>query len=92
VREDKIAALGIRLKRWVSFHGISLNVEPDLEHFSGITPCGIDDPRYGVTSLTDLGRIISMEEVDSALRTSFEAVFQVETVRAPSPDLTGLLV
>lgn len=80
-REDKIAAIGIRLKRWVSFHGISLNVEPDLEHFSGITPCGIDDPRYGVTSLSDLGRIISMEEVDASLRASFEAVFDRKTVQ-----------
>ena len=86
-REDKIAAIGIRLKRWVSFHGISINVEPDLEHFSGITPCGIDDPRYGVTSLVDLGRIISMEEVDSALRGAFEEVFGESTSRVDPPAL-----
>ncbi len=86
-REDKIAAIGIRLKRWVSYHGISLNVEPDLEHFAGITPCGINDPRYGVTSLVDLGQIISMEEVDSALRSAFEMVFEERTVASPPPDL-----
>lgn len=68
--EDKIAAIGIRLKRWVSLHGLSLNVEPDLEHFAGIVPCGIAG--HGVTSLADLGRIVAMPEVDMAL----EAVFQ----------------
>ena len=72
-REDKIAALGVRVSRWVSFHGISLNVAPDLGHYSGIVPCGIAD--QGVTSLLDLGQIVSMEEVDSALRASFEARF-----------------
>jgi len=86
-REDKIAAIGIRLKRWVSFHGISLNVEPDLEHFQGITPCGIDDPRYGVTSLLDLGQIIGMPDVDAALRSAFETVFDARTCQAPPPDL-----
>jgi len=85
LREDKIAAIGVRLKRWVSFHGISLNVEPDLSHFGGITPCGIDDPQFGVTSLMDLGRIISMEEVDTALRASFETVFDRETKQCPPP-------
>ena len=89
-REDKIAAIGIRLKRWVSYHGISLNVEPELDHFTGITPCGIDDPRYGVTSLVDLGQLISMEEVDTALRAAFESVFEVETVRAAAPSLSPL--
>lgn len=84
-REDKIAAIGVRLKRWVSYHGISLNVEPDLTHFSGITPCGIDDPSFGVTSLMDLGRIISMEEVDTALRTSFEKVFSLKTIKTEPP-------
>ena len=74
-REDKIAALGIRLKRWVSFHGISLNVEPDLSHFSGITPCGISDPRYGVTSLVDLGLPVTMADVDAALKSAFERIF-----------------
>lgn len=74
-REDKIAALGIRLKRWVSFHGISLNVEPDLSHFSGITPCGISDPRFGVTSLVDLGLPVTMADVDAALKSAFERIF-----------------
>ncbi|MFT5774064.1 MAG: lipoyl(octanoyl) transferase [Hyphomonas sp.] len=85
LREDKIAAIGVRLKRWVSFHGISLNVEPDLEHFSGITPCGIADPRYGVTSLVDLGIPASMGDVDIALRDAFEAVFGSQLVVVPSP-------
>ncbi|MGX6647555.1 lipoyl(octanoyl) transferase LipB [Maricaulaceae bacterium MS644] len=74
-REDKIAAIGIRLRRWVSFHGIALNVEPDLSHFGGITPCGISDPRYGVTSLVDLGLPVTMDDADDALKTSFEAIF-----------------
>ena len=79
--EDKIAAIGVRLKRWVSFHGISLNVEPNLEHFQGITPCGIADPRYGVTSLHDLGLPVDMADADEALRRAFENVFD----RATSP-------
>ncbi|MEO1324472.1 MAG: lipoyl(octanoyl) transferase LipB [Pseudomonadota bacterium] len=82
LREDKIAAIGIRLKRWVSFHGISLNVEPDLEHFTGITPCGIDDPRYGVTSLVDLGLPIGMDDADAALRQAFETIFEAQTTPA----------
>ena len=73
--EDKIAALGIRLRRWVTFHGVSLNVEPDLSHFSGIVPCGIAQAHFGVTSLVDLGRPVTMPEVDSALRRAFEGVF-----------------
>jgi lipoyl(octanoyl) transferase len=73
--EDKIAAIGIRLRRWVTFHGISLNVEPDLDHFGGIVPCGISATRYGVTSLVDLGRPVTMPEADSALRAAFEQVF-----------------
>jgi lipoyl(octanoyl) transferase len=84
-REDKIAAIGVRLKRWVSFHGISLNIEPDLEHFSGITPCGIADPRYGVTSLIDLGRPVSMDDADAALRRAFETIFDSSTLIAPPP-------
>jgi lipoyl(octanoyl) transferase len=71
--EDKIAAIGVRLRRWVSFHGVALNVDPDLEHFSGIVPCGVR--RYGVTSLVDLGQPVSMPEVDSMLRAEFERVF-----------------
>ncbi len=73
--EDKIAAIGIRLRKWVSFHGISLNVEPDLSHFSGIVPCGIAEQKFGVTSLVDLGIPVTMPEVDSVLRSTFEAVF-----------------
>lgn len=71
--EDKIAAIGIRLRKWVSFHGISINVEPDLEHFTGIVPCGISD--FGVTSLVDLGLPVTLEDVDVALRQSFETAF-----------------
>src|SRR3954462_7406291 len=77
--EDKIAAIGIRVRRWASFHGISLNVEPDLSHFDGIVPCGIRG--YGVTSLVDLGIPVSMPEVDANLRGAFERVFG-ETVAA----------
>ena len=71
VREDKIAALGIRLRKWVSFHGLSINVDPDLGHFSGIVPCGIRD--HGVTSLVDLGLPVTMADVDVALKRTFEA-------------------
>jgi lipoyl(octanoyl) transferase len=71
--EDKIAAIGIRLRRWVSFHGFSLNVDPDLEHFSGIVPCGIRG--YGVTSLVDLGLPVMMSDVDIHIRNAFEGVF-----------------
>jgi lipoyl(octanoyl) transferase len=73
--EDKIAAIGIRLKRWVSLHGIALNVAPDLSHFAGIVPCGVSDPRYGVTSLADLGRKVAMPEVDAVLRREFGRLF-----------------
>jgi lipoyl(octanoyl) transferase len=72
-REDKIAAIGVKLRRWVSFHGISLNVEPELDHFSGIVPCGIRE--HGVTSLVDLGLPVSMDDADAALRLSFQRVF-----------------
>lgn len=71
--EDKIAAIGIRLRRWISFHGIALNVEPDLSHFGGIVPCGISG--YGVTSLVDLGLPVTMADVDMALRDNFDRVF-----------------
>ncbi|EBA18638.1 lipoyltransferase [Roseobacter sp. SK209-2-6] len=71
--EDKIAAIGIRLRKWVSFHGISLNVEPDLEHFTGIVPCGIQE--HGVTSLVDMGLPVSMTDADLALRRAFAEVF-----------------
>ena len=73
--EDKIAAIGIRVRRWVSFHGISLNVEPDLAHFSGIVPCGINAPHLGVTSLVDLGHAVAMAEADNLLRREFQVVF-----------------
>lgn len=72
-REDKIAALGVRVRRWVTFHGVSLNVDPDLEHFSGIVPCGVRE--HGVTSLVDLGLPVTMADADLALRTAFETVF-----------------
>jgi lipoyl(octanoyl) transferase len=73
--EDKIAALGIRVRRWVTFHGVSLNVEPDLSHFGGIVPCGISQQRYGVTSLVDLGLPVVMPEADAIMRREFEAIF-----------------
>jgi lipoyl(octanoyl) transferase len=73
--EDKIAALGIRVRRWVSFHGVAFNVAPDLSHFSGIVPCGIAQAHYGVTSLRDLGRDATMRDADRALRDAFEARF-----------------
>jgi lipoyl(octanoyl) transferase len=73
--EDKIAAIGIRVKRWVSLHGIALNVDCDLTHFSGIVPCGVADARYGVTSLRDLGVPATMAEVDAVLRREFEPLF-----------------
>jgi lipoyl(octanoyl) transferase len=73
--EDKIAAIGVRLRRWVSFHGISLNVDPDLSHFEAIVPCGVTDPRYGVTSLADLGLRVSLTDVDTVLRRAFAQVF-----------------
>jgi len=73
--EDKIAAIGVRVRRWATLHGVALNVDPDLAHFSGIVPCGIAEAHYGVTSLADLGRPASMAEADAALRAAFEAVF-----------------
>jgi len=80
IAEDKIAAIGIRLRKWISFHGISLNIEPDLSHFGGIVPCGIIG--HGVTSLVDLGLPVSMEDVDVALLRSFAPVFGETPVRA----------
>jgi lipoyl(octanoyl) transferase len=74
-REDKIAAIGIRVKRWVTLHGVALNVEPELAHFGGIVPCGVSGERYGVTSLVDLGVPVTMPEVDMVLRREFEALF-----------------
>jgi len=81
--EDKIAAIGVRVSKWVTFHGISLNVSPDLTHYDGIVPCGITD--QGVTSLEDLGHIVSMPEVDSVLRTAFEGRFGPTRQEATPP-------
>jgi lipoyl(octanoyl) transferase len=77
--EDKIAAIGIRVQRWVTLHGISLNVAPNLSNFSGIVPCGVADGRYGVTSLSDLGREVTMAELDQTLRREFEKLFGATT-------------
>jgi lipoyl(octanoyl) transferase len=74
-REDKIAAIGIRIKRWVTLHGIALNVDCDLSHFAGIVPCGVREPRYGVTSLADLGRAATLADIDAVLRREFEPLF-----------------
>ncbi len=82
-REDKIAAIGVRLRKWVSFHGIAFNVEPDLEHFSGITPCGISAPQFGVTSLVDLGLPVTMSDADAALRAAFERIFGATELSQP---------
>ncbi|MBX9710219.1 MAG: lipoyl(octanoyl) transferase LipB [Xanthobacteraceae bacterium] len=81
--EDKIAAIGVRLKRWVSLHGIAINVEPDLSHFTGIVPCGVEDPRYGTTSLIDLGLPVTMEDVDVALLAAFGEIFGASIMREP---------
>ena len=83
IREDKIAAIGVRIRRWVSFHGISINVAPQLDHYEGIVPCGISD--FGVTSLQDLGISASMGDLDEVLKTSFETVFR-RTTSIPSGD------
>jgi lipoyl(octanoyl) transferase len=81
-REDKIAAIGVKLRKWVSFHGVSLNVEPDLGHFSGIVPCG--QVEHGVTSLVDLGLPVTLDETDAALKTSFVKIFgAVKDAEAP---------
>ncbi len=76
-QEDKIAAIGVRIRRWVSYHGVALNVEPDLTHFDGILPCGIEG--HGVTSLVDLGLPVAMADADIALRATFEEVFEIPT-------------
>jgi lipoyl(octanoyl) transferase len=83
-REDKIAAIGVKLRKWVSFHGISLNVEPDLAHFSGIVPCGVTE--HGVTSLVDLGLPVTMDEADAALKGAFVKIFgPIEPADPPTP-------
>jgi lipoyl(octanoyl) transferase len=81
-REDKIAAIGVRIRHWVSFHGISINVEPDLSHYAGIVPCGIAD--HGVTSLVDLGLPVTLADLDIALAETFDEVFGLATVEAPA--------
>ncbi|WOF74259.1 lipoyl(octanoyl) transferase LipB [Parvibaculaceae bacterium PLY_AMNH_Bact1] len=73
-KEDKIAAIGVRVRKWVTFHGVSLNINPDLEHFSGIIPCGVSE--HGVTSLENLGQIVSNAEVDIVMKRKFEEIFQ----------------
>ena len=78
LQEDKIAAIGIRLRKWISFHGISLNLDPDLRHFDGIIPCGITD--HGVTSLVDLGLPVTMNDLDLALRRRFETIFSAQII------------
>lgn len=83
-QEDKIAAIGVKLRRWVSFHGVAVNVEPDLSHFAGIVPCGVTE--HGVTSLVDLGLPVTMDEADAGLRAGFEAVFgPTEAADPPLP-------
>jgi lipoyl(octanoyl) transferase len=89
--EDKIAAIGVRVRRWVTFHGVALNVAPDLAHFSGIVPCGIGRANFGVTSLGDLGVATTMGQVDSALRTAFEKRFGATDAVTP-PRVQGALL
>jgi lipoyl(octanoyl) transferase len=88
-REDKIAAIGIRIKRWVTLHGIALNVDCDLSHYAGIVPCGVAEPRYGVTSLADLGVRVTMTEVDAALQRAFEGLFGPTGAGQYAADLSG---
>ncbi len=75
-REDKIAAIGVRVRHWVTYHGLAINVDPDLSHYAGIVPCGIDDPTLGVTSLVDLGLPVTMADLDTALMETFGTVFK----------------
>ncbi len=86
--EDKIAAIGIRVRQWVTLHGFALNIEPELTHFAGIVPCGVSEPRYGVTSLGDLGLTVTMPEVDVALRAAFGPLFgaSADTQTLPSTE------
>jgi len=86
-REDKIAAIGVRVRRWVTYHGVALNVEPDLEHFSGIVPCGIAG--HGVTSLVDLGVTATMDDAAAILRKSFTEIFGRGTRAEPAPQAVG---
>ena len=86
-REDKIAAIGVRIRHWVSFHGISINVEPDLTHYTGIVPCGIAE--HGVTSLVDLGLPVTMTDLDMALAETFDEVFSAPSPRAERSEAEG---
>lgn len=86
-REDKIAAIGVRVRRWITFHGLSLNVAPDLDHFSGIVPCGV--PGHGVTSLADLGKPVPMARVDRALRRTFERLQSLSGDSSPAASAMG---
>jgi lipoyl(octanoyl) transferase len=86
-REDKIAAIGVRIRHWVSFHGISINVEPDLTHYAGIVPCGIAG--HGVTSLVDLGLPVTMTDLDMALAETFDEVFSAPSPRAERSEVEG---
>lgn len=85
--EDKIAAIGVRLRRWVSYHGLAINLDPDLAHFAGIVPCGVAASHLGVTSLADLGHRVAMAELDAALRAEFERLFG--PTRLPPPGLAS---
>jgi lipoyl(octanoyl) transferase len=87
--EGKIAAIGIRVTQWVTLHGMALNVDPDLAHFSGIVPCGVSEQRYGVTSLADLGVGVSMPEVDMVLRREFEALFGPIAIKDKATEITA---
>src|SRR5471032_300440 len=87
--EDKIAAIGIRVRKWVTLHGIAINVEPELSHFSGIVPCGVSEQRFGVTSLHDLGIPVLMAEVDMVLRREFEGLFGATTQTVASIENTS---
>jgi lipoyl(octanoyl) transferase len=90
--EGKIAAIGIRIKRWVSLHGIAINVDCDLSHYAGIVPCGVRDQRYGVTSLADLGRAVTMAEIDAVLRREFEPLFGPRARAHDAADSAGVCV
>lgn len=83
--EDKIAAIGVRLRKWISFHGLSINVEPDLDHFTGIVPCGISE--HGVTSLVDLGLPVTLEDVDVALKATFDQIPELKLTTTEATDV-----